>query len=815
MKFTYGWLQDYIDTADLTPEQLAEKLTMLGLEVEGITKPFAELNQIVTAEVEAAKKHPDADKLSVCMVNDGNEVRQIVCGAPNVRAGLKVAVALPQTILPGGLKIKKSKIRGVESHGMICSERELGLGTGHDGILELSQDTLVGISLLEALGLDDPCIEVDLTPNRPDCTAVVGIAREVGSITDAKIRYPDCKDSLSAVSSSFEVSIEEAELCPRYAARLISGVTVSPSPWWLKKKLLSVGLRPINAIVDITNFVMLELGQPLHAFDFDTLDQGQIVVRKPREDEPEFTTLDGTKRKLDPEMLMICDGKEIIGVAGVMGGLNSEVTEKTTNILLESAYFNPVSVRKTARGLNLSTDASYRFERGVDPEGTVRALNRAAELIAELGGGTLEEGGIDCHPVATTPLSLELNVARTNTLLGLDLDAQAMASLLESIELEVEICSGELLRIAVPSYRIDLEREADLVEEVARLYGYDNIPTTLPKVDMSYPEQDMDRLQRLQIAEKLVTMGQTEAINYSFISATEIASLGFADTDQRNSALALLNPLSEDQALMRTTLLPGLLANVRRNINFQKPSPKLFELGKVFFPKEAGRQPDEKFRLAGILCGSRYPQDSPSLYFKDAPVDIYDAKGLVEFIVSELGLLLANDKKGLYFNASREKNLEPFSEAGYEIGLYHGEEKIGSLGKVRSEICRSFGIKAQVYYYDLDFDFLCGLEKNAKKFSALPVYPSVVRDIALVVKESVDAQGLIDTVYKKGDKLIVHCELFDVYQGDKIPEGYKSVALTLTYRSPTKTLTEKNVEKSHSKIVRMLTEEFGGSLRDA
>ncbi len=814
MKLTVNWLQNYVDLEGLSPDQLADHLTMLGLEVDSTAPLYQELASLQTGLVQSAEKHPDADKLTVCQVQIGDDLHQIVCGAPNVRQGLSVVVALPGTVLPGDFKISKSKIRGVESFGMICSERELGLSNDHQGIMELPEGTEHGQSFIKAMGLEDIFIEVDLTPNRPDCASVIGIAREVAGVVRKPLTLPVQQAAIEKTSSEFSVEIQAPELCPRYAGRLIKNVKIGPSPWWLRKRLMSVGLRPINNIVDITNFVMLEYGQPLHAFDFDTLAGKKIVVRTPKSDELSFATLDDAARQLDSETLMICDGEKPIAVAGIMGGLNSEVTGKTTNILLESACFNAVSIRKSARKLNMGTDASYRFERGVDPDGTINALNRAVQLMCELAGGQAPDEGIDCYPGKSEPAAIALSVSRANTLLGLKLSGKEIKDLLESIGIGCRVEDDDLLTALPPSFRVDIEREADLVEEIARLYGYNNIPATLPKVELSYPDQDSDRLKRLTIAERLTTVGYSEAINYSFISDKHVEMLNIAESDERSVAVRLLNPLSEEQSVLRTTLLPGLLENVRRNINHQKTAVKMFEIGKVFLPHQGEAQPLEKMMLAGVLSGNRHGESS-ALYFKQEPVDIFDAKGGVEFIIREMHLGDIGEEKAIRFALPDKGCDEPFAEQGYSLNILTGDQCLGSIGKLKSEVLRRFSIKHDVFYFDLDYDKICAQKTSQKNFTSLPVYPSVKRDIALVVAEQVSAGELLAKVKNSPDKLVESCEIFDVFRGAKIPAGYKSVALTITYRSQTKTLTEKNVEKSHSKIVRLLTEEFGGSFRNA
>jgi phenylalanyl-tRNA synthetase beta chain len=814
MKLTLDWLQNYVDLGGLAPEKLADHLTMLGLEVDAVTPLYDELAPLRTGLVVAAEKHPDADKLTVCQVIIGEETHQIVCGAPNVRKGLAVVVALPGTMLPGDVKIGKSKIRGVASAGMICSERELGLGTAHDGIMELPNTTEHGQSFIEALGLKDTFVEVDLTPNRPDCASVIGIAREVAGILRKPMVLPVKDAKISSTSKEFTVEVESSELCPRYAGRLIKNVKIGPSPWWLRKRLLSIGQRPINNIVDITNFVMMEYGQPLHAFDFDTLAGKKVVVRTPRMDEMTFTTLDGSARQLDAEMMMICDGEKPVAVAGIMGGQNSEVSNGTTNILLESACFNPVSIRRTARKLNLASEASYRFERGVDPEGAINALGRAVQLICELAGGQAPEDGVDCYGGRQEAKTYALSVARTMSLLGISLTAGQIVDLLCSIGLPCRVQDDQTVLVEAPSFRVDIEREADLIEEVARLYGYNRIPITLPKVALSYPEQDKQRQRRLDITDRLVSAGFTEAINYSFVSEKHTEMLGLAEDDNRCQVVRLLNPISEEQGVLRTMLLPGLFENVRRNINFQKTEVKLFEIGKVFSPAGENVQPVETMQLTGVLAGNRYGESSP-LYFKQEGVDIFDTKGSVEFILREMGLGCLDNTEGIHFIVPHEGCSEPFGETGYCLDVFYASKKLGTLGKIKTEVLRRFSIKHDVYFFDLDFQSICQPETIAKKFASLPVYPSVKRDIAIVVPDSVSAGELLGAVRRHPDKLVESCELFDVFHGGKIQQGHKSVALSITYRSGSKTLTEKNVEKSHEKIIHLLTEQFGGTFRNA
>ena len=808
MKFTYNWLQNYVDLDRLTPEKLADELTMVGLEVDSISHLYEKLSTLKTGRVLAVQPHPDADKLTLCRVSIGDQTLQIVCGAANVREGLCVVVALPGTTLPGGFKIKKAKVRGVESQGMLCSERELGLSDDHTGIMELAADVEAGQVFIDAYGLRDTQIEVDLTPNRPDCASVIGIAREVAAILGKRIKVPFRGAVLRETSTSFAVEVENPELCPRYAARLITDVKIGPSPPWLRKRLLAVGQRPINNIVDVTNFVMLEFGQPLHAFDFDNLADRKIVVRTPRPDETTFTTLDKVERKLDDDMLMICDGKEPVAVGGVMGGLYSEVTAKTTRVLLESAYFDPVSIRKTARTLNLSTDASYRFERGVDPDGTIDAMERAVTLMCEVSGGTAEAGGIDIK-VGHRPLTLQLRASRTSEMLGVEFTPERLKELLESIEIVCDVRDDDTLDVHVPSFRVDLEREADLFEEISRLYGFNNIPVTLPDVSISYPQQDQQRLKRVSAVTIMTGAGFSEAINYSFVSSRYDDILKLAENDWRRSHVRLLNPLTEDQDVMRTSLLPGLLENVRRNLNFQQTSCRLFEVGKIFIDNQGAPLPDEPMRIAGVLTGNRHGDHAP-LYFKQQDVDIHDAVGAVETLLREMRIL--GDR--IRITVADTGLTEPFCETDCALAVFHDDKQIGSIGKLKGGILLELGIKRTVYYFDLDFSALAAIEPTPKHFTRLPVYPSVKRDIALVVPAAIASGDLVKTVLASGEKLVEQCELFDIYQGEKIAQGSKSVALGITYRSDSRTLTEKHVEKAHAKVVKLLADTYGGALRE-
>lgn len=808
MKFTISWLKQYTDF-DLETDELAERLTMAGLEVETVDELFHDLHQVRIAEVVDVKKHPDADRLSLCRVNVCGEKRDVVCGAPNVRPGLFAALALPGAQLPSGLTVKESKIRGVLSQGMLCSEKDLGISEDHSGIMELTGEWESGQELAEALELKDTLIEVDLTPNRPDCTSVIGIAREVAAFAGGKLRPPvkhTIIPELAEGHERFSVKVEAPDHCPRYAARLVENVQIGPSPWWLKKRLLSVGLRPINNVVDITNFIMLEYGQPLHAFDFRKLSGGGIVVRKAQPGEG-ITTLDGENRKLDPEMLMICDLDRPVAVAGIMGGEDSEVGPETVDVLIEAACFNPLSIRRTSRILNLSTDSAYRFERGVDPELAPIAMERAVQLMTALADAELVPGGVDIYRPSEGSQSLSLRVSKTREILGLDFTAREISELLSSIEIDVENVDGENLLVTPPSFRVDLEREVDLIEEVARLKGYNRFPHTLPMVPMSRAYLDDARSFRKKVSALVNASGFDEAINYSFISPRHFDMLNLPEVSPFRKTIAIQNPLTDDQSVMRTTLLPGLLENIRHNINHQITDIRLFEIGKVFSPKSGQELPLETFRLTLLCSGARFPE-APPLYFSEQQVDIFDIKGVAEVLLQELR------RTGVKFEVAGD-SAAAYSQPSLYMQLTEGGRVIGELGAVSPSTLEKFSIKQEVFYLDIDLDLLYQTDSRPRQFEPLNRYPAVKRDLAVLVPVNTGAGEIIGELLSVNkEKLIEDAELFDVYEGKPVQEGFKSVAVSMTYRSSEHTLSDKEVNKVHQKITDRILDRFGGRLRE-
>jgi len=807
MKFTLNWLREYLDI-DFEPGQIADRLTMLGLEVDVCEPCYPALDGVVIARIAAVHPHPNADKLVLCDVEAGGETIRVVCGAPNARAGLVTALALPGTVMPGGLLIKPAKIRGEQSFGMLCSAGELGIAEGQAGIIELDVDLVPGTPLSKALKLDDYLIEVDLTPNRPDCASVLGIARELGGVIGKRIKPPVaavpelCRDGLP-----FAVEIESAADCPRYAARLIKNVKIAPSPWWLRQRLLAVGLRPISNIVDITNFVMLEYGQPLHAFDFAKLAGGRIEVRRARAGES-LATLDGVEHKLSPEMLAICDAAKPVALAGIMGGANSEVDGTTCDVLLESACFAAVGIRRTAGRLKLNTEASYRFERGTDPQAVPLAMERAVRLMVELAGGEPVAGGIDCRQGVSAPAPITLRGSRTRALLGLTLDLAGIAAALAGIEIEAEKLDDDTLRVTPPSFRVDLEREVDLIEEVARIVGYNQLPISLPRVPMNFPGQDSLRALRGKMAGALVSMGFSEAINYSFVSPLNSGLLGLAADDFRQQAVDLLNPLAEDQSVLRTSLLPGLIENLRRNLNHQSHDLRLFEVGKVFHPAVAG-QPEEPWRLAAVLSGLRNP-GSPMLHAGEVQTDIFDVKGVVEELIDLLRL-----QGRVSCQAASAVAELPFAEPDTVLSIIGNGKIVGWCGAFTREALKAFSVKQPAFFIDLDLAVLGEFSAADKSFSALPRFPFVKWDMAIIVAEEIAAGLMPAAITDCGEPLVERAEVFDIYRGKNIEPGQKSVAISVTYRDVGRTLDDETVGRIHQKIIEMLISRFNGQLREA
>ena len=797
MNVTLNWLKTYIDF-ELSPSELADRLTMLGVEVESVKQLGAELEGVIVGSVTSIQPHPNADKLVLCQVDTGAaEELQIVCGAPNVREGMFAPVATIGATLPVGLTIKRAKLRGETSQGMLCSEKELGLSDDAAGLMELSTDTPLGAPLSEALGLDDIVFELEITPNRPDCLSLIGVAREIRAETGNPLKLPtvDLRESGINVRDLTSVSIDAPDLCPRYAARVIQGVKVAESPAWLQQRLESVGIGVINNIVDVTNFVLMEYGQPLHAFDYDKLTENRIVVRRATNDE-QITTLDEVERELTPDMLVIADAEKPVALAGIMGGYDSEITGTTCDVLLESAYFNPSSVRATAKALGISTEASYRFERGADPGVVLTALDRAAQLIAELTGGTICAGTVDVYPGQQPLTQVQLRPERVNFVLGTTLEAAEMGQILNRLGFDVD-ATGEVYQVAVPTFRSDVTREIDLIEEIARVYGYDNIPTTLPKGDIPVPTPNPKAEVHKRIKHFLLSSGMIEAVNYSFCAPTCFDRIRLNPDDPLRNTLQLRNPLSPEMSVLRTTLTPGLLANAQHNRNHQIDTIALFEIGSVFVHDGEEKEPE---RVGGVLAGQigegvySNPHRSP---------DFFDIKGLVEGMLEVCGIV----------GWTLQKTDIPTFHPGRNAEVLLGDRRIGVFGEVHPEVIENYDLPYKAYLFDFDLEGLADAATFAKRFEPISIYPKVARDLAIVVDKRILSDMPTKLIYTTGGGSVDSVRLFDVYEGEQVPEGKKSLAYTITYHSATETLTDKAVNALHDEVVKCLNRELGAELR--
>lgn len=803
MRILQSWLNKYIKVS-LAPELLAERLGNLGIEVASVVRPGETYRGFVVGEVLSVEKHPKADRLTVCRVNVGKEQLQIVCGAPNVGAGQKVPVGLVGATVPRNqhdpdgkpFVLARVQLRGVESSGMICSAYELGVGDDADGIMVLDAGAPVGQPLAKFFGLEDVAYDVELTPNRPDCLSHFGIAREVGVLLKKKPALPPVrlKEGKTPVRKHLSVTVEDTVNCPRFASRMIRGVTIKESPDWLKRALSGVGLRPINNVVDVTNFVMYETGHPLHAFDHALLRGGGIVVRQAAPGS-RFTTLDGKEHTLPTGTVMVCDKEREVSIAGVMGGENSEIRTSTVDVVLESAYWRPGSIRRTAKSLGISTDASHRFERGADPNGVLYALDRAAALVLDLAGGELLKGVIDVYPKKIAPKIVPLRIERVNTLLGTNLNEKQITGYLQLIGVKTRRARPGRLRCEIPTFRVDLEREIDLIEEVARVHGYDRIePKTsaVINIDQSLPTREIAD----EVREYLVGAGFAEALCGSM-------------HDERRARLSgaepvrILNPLGQDYAFLRTSLIPGLLDTVARNRNFASADLRLFEIGHVFrvdskAPARLVEDFAEEGRVALLLSGQAAPKHWSGA---SRPVDIFDLKGAVEEFTEKFAL----DKcRFISYRTS-----DGLTDSALAIEINGGYA--GYLGKVKPEISRTFGIDDDVFVAELN---MASLEsRREKRYTPLPRYPKVLRDISVFVDAGVSVGSIEAVIRSAGGELLTGLQLFDLYEGEKAPAGKKSLAFSLELMSRQKTLTDSEIETALRVIVDALVKEFGAQLR--
>ena len=806
MKISYNWLKQYIDV-DLEPSKVAQLLTDTGLEVEGIKRVESikgGLNGVVIGEVLTKEQHPNADRLSVTTVNVGaDEPLHIVCGAPNVAAGQKVPVATIGTILyreDDSFKIKKGKIRGEVSEGMICAEDELGLGTDHDGIMVLDADAQIGMPVSEYFKLEsDTVFEIGLTPNRSDAMSHLGVARDLMTVLKLKgknvsVKQPNVEDFKTDNNNiKIDIEVKDFDSCPRYAGLSIQGVKIAPSPNWLQKRLISIGLTPINNVVDVTNYVLHETGQPLHAFDVASIEGNKIVVQQ-LANKSKFITLDEVEREISSEDLMICNANEGMCIAGVFGGIKSGVSDNTNDVFIESAYFNPVSIRKTAKRHGINTDASFRFERSVDPNLVIYALKRAALLIQELAGGSIASEITDLYPNPIQNFEVSLAYSKVDSLIGEKLDRQIIQSILIDLEIEIVKSTDDGLELSIPPFRADVQRAEDVIEEILRIYGYNNI--TIPdqvRSSLSYAEKpDAERLQNM-VSDLLSSKGFNECMNNSL---TKISHTGLVEELSLEHQVELLNPLSQDLNGMRQSLLFSGLENIAYNINRKNTDLKLYEFGKTY---HLYKEYTENRKLILTVCGQ---QKAENWNNKNDKVDLFWMKEQVEHILIRLGITKLKGKaiKNSYLNNG--------------FGFTVKKNIVATFGIVKKKMLKAFDVKSEVFYAEFDWDTILELCKASKtSFQAITKFPAVRRDLALLVDASIEFKTLHSIANQCENQLIKSVNLFDVYEGDELPEGKKSYALSFVLQDENKTLTDTQIDKAIDKLKKVFKEKAGAEIR--
>jgi phenylalanyl-tRNA synthetase beta chain len=799
MRLSLDWLAEWIELPPL-PE-LVHRLDMGGFEDSCVEEGGPDLSGVRVGRVLSREQHPDADRLSVCRVDLGEgDPLEIVCGAPNVAAGQKVAVATPGTRLPDGTKLKKTKLRGVTSHGMICSSRELGLGDEHEGIRVLDPDAPLGAPLSEVVPASGRVLELGITPNRGDTASLLGVAREVRAHFGGTIAVPPCDppEASEPASAAARVSIEAGDACHHYVARVVRGVRVGPSPDWLAQRLEASGLRPINCVVDATNYVLLELGQPLHAFDLATLRGAEVRVRRARPGE-KLVTLDRETRELGGEDLVIADAERAIALAGVMGGADTEVSPATRDVLIESAHFEPTAVRLAARRHGLRSEASYRFERGVDREGVTRAADRCARLLAALAGGKVCAGRVEARgEPAPHTAEVRLEAERANRLLGTSLSAAELAGLLERTGVGCREPEPGVLLGRVPSYRNDLHLPEDLIEEAARIHGYDRIPTTMPTGTLAPVEPRPGRLLLEGAQDALAAAGLTETVSFPFLAEAELEALGLAADDPRGRALRVQNPIREEEPLLRSLLLPTLLRLARQNLSRQAERVALFEVARVFVPQGGGELPAEPVEAAALLAdaGQRrlWQGEPPPLYFR--------ASGVAERLLSALG-----------YTPTLRDGAPPYLHPGAAASIAVGGRVIGAVGEIHPEVARHFEIDVACAVVEVNLSALEALPRRAPRYHEVSRFPHIRRDIAVLVAAAQPAGEMLRAVRKAAGRDCISVELFDRYEGRGVPAGRVSLAFRLVFQRADRTLTDAEVTPAMEKVVRMLSERFGGELR--
>lgn len=786
------WLKDYVDI-NVSPKELADRLTMSGSKVEELIVTGDEIQKVVTGKLVKIEKHPDADKLSICTVDIGKEEPiQIVTAATNMKEQDVVPTALHGSTLHGGLKIKKGKLRGVVSNGMFCSEEELGIAGDEPvyGLMILPQDTPVGKDIKEVVDMTSALIDFEITSNRRDCFSILGMARETAATLGVSYKAPSldytskCSENINDI---LKVEVKD-ELCRRYMARGVKNIKIQPSPSWMQERLLEAEVRPINNIVDITNFVMIELGQPMHAFDRRDIEENKIVVEKAVDDE-KFTTLDEEERKLDSSMLCIKDGNRTVALAGIMGGLNSEVKEDTSEIIFECANFNGVNIRNSSKKLALRTESSSKFEKDLDPNLVEIAMNRACHLIEELGAGEVLEGTIDVYNEKAEPHTLDVDYNWVNKFLGTNIPKESMKEYLDRLDLNTVI-NGDILHITVPTFRSDVNIKEDVAEEIVRIYGYNNVKSTMPSSETAKAGKNIRQKLEDKVIEALISSGLNQSISYSFVSPKIFNKILLPENSELRKVVTIKNPLGEDYSIMRTTTIASIMESLQRNYTRSNDKVRLFEIGKVYIANEdENNLPEER----NILTIGMYGE-----------VDYFHLKGVVENVLEVLGVKKASFKR---------ENQNTAFHPGKTAALYVRKECLGILGEIHPDVCENYEVNERCYVAELNLDILFKNAALERKYKPLPKFPAVTRDLAVLINEEVLVQEIEDIIKKQGGNLLESYRLFDVYQGKQIPEGKKSVAYALIYRLEDKTLTDKEVNKVHDKILRSLEYKLGAELR--
>lgn len=810
MQVSIKWLKDYIDFTE-TPEQLADKLTMAGIPVENVVDPGEGLEKVVTGRIEKLEPHQNSDHLQICTMNVGlAENIIIVTGAQNVAEGQVVPVAMVGAHLPNGMKISKGKLRGVASNGMLCSAQELKLDLEKlpeeqkTGIFILPSDTPVGIPAKDVLGLNDVVLEFELTANRADCFSVFGLVREIAAITGNKPHFPEIKvneDDNTKLNDIFSVEIADPDLCSRFSTRMLKNVKIGPSPEWMQQRLEGAGIRSINNVVDVTNFVMIELGHPMHAYDYDKITGKKLIARRAIEGE-ELHTLDDTSRKAKGEMLVIADSEKAAGLAGIMGGFETEITDTTTTVVLESADFYGPCIRRTARACGLSSEASGRFERGVDSETTIKALDRAAQLLQEMGACTVCEGIVDVYPNPKQANYVTFTPEQINNHLGTNIAKDVMLNIITSVGFDVTKDENDEITVKVPSWRNDVTCMADISEEIARLHGFDKIKSTLPNGVSMQGTQSAKQAFIDKVKASLSSQGLYETISFALTNEETFNKLNIPQDSPLRKAVPIMNPLSDEYPLVRTTLLSSIFDNLARNLARKNDDVALFEVGSVFFPKAlpVTELPDEVVKIAGAITGRRNAQGWNQT---NDMVDFYDAKGIIEELFANLRVTRYTVEAGTHYA------MHPGKTALFK----KGRDVIATVGEVHPAVLSAYGITKPVYIFELDATTVMKYMAKDLKYKALPKYPATSRDLAMLVDVDVNAADIEKAMTKAAGQNLTQITLFDVYTGKQVEEGKKSLAFSLTFQSNDKTLTDAEIDPAIEKIVAKLQKDFNANLR--